>query len=179
MRNPTPDVENAINRRVIKIMLVALGATLIGMASQKSAYGQGGPIIVDTPIAMVIQSPCIVGESISLSGRITTAIYTRTNGTTTQFTFRIITKMQGTTVDPFNPKKYVLNDEEVQEFNQGGATETTNEINQVLIRQGEASGDINFGGFGDDFKAKTKVHFTINALGTPTASVNDITFSCM
>jgi hypothetical protein len=100
------------------------------------------------------------------------------NGTTMHYTFRTITKMQGATVD-LNPKKYVLNDEDVQEFNQVGATEATNEINQVLIRQGEVPGDINLGGFGDDFKSKTKVHFTINALGTPTAYVNDISFSCM
>jgi hypothetical protein len=179
MRNPTTEVDNAINRRLIRIMLVAVAATLGGMASPKIANAQG-PIVVDTPVpAMVIVSPCIAGEFINVSGRITTAIYTRTSGTTTHFTFRTITKLQGVTVDLVNPKKYVLNDEDVQEFNQGAATEATNEINQVLIRQGEAPGDINLGGFGDDFKAKTKVHFTINALGTPTASVNDITFSCM
>jgi hypothetical protein len=179
MWNPMTEVEKATNRRVIKIMLVALGATLLGMASPKIAFAQGGPTVVDTPMAMVIPSPCIAGEFISLNGRVTMAMYTRMNGTTTHFTFRIITKMQGTTVDPLNPKKYVLNDEDVQELNQGGATEATNEINQVLIRQSEAPGDINLGGFGDDFKSKTKVHFTFNALGTPTASVNDITFSCM
>jgi hypothetical protein len=172
-------IENVIKGRLIRITFVAVAATVLGMASPKMAYAQGGPTVVDTPMAMVILSPCIAGESISLNGRVTIAMYTKMNGTTTHFTFRIITKMQGTTVDPLNPKKYVLNDEEVQEFNEGGATEATNEINQVLIRQSEAPGNINLGGFGDDFKAKTKVHFTFNALGTPTASVNDITFSCM
>jgi len=179
MWNAKSEIENVIKGRVIRIMFVAVAATMFGMASPKMANAQGGPLVVDTPMSMVLQSPCIAGEFISLNGRVTIAIYTRTNGTTTHFTFRTITKMQGTTVDPLNPKKYVLNDEDVQEFNQVGATEATQEINQVLIRQGEAPGDINLGGFGDDFKSKTKVHFTINALGTPTASVNDITFSCM
>lgn len=179
MRNPKTEVKDVSEGRLIRIAVVAVAATLFGMASPKMSYAQGGPIVVETPVTMVIVSPCIAGESINLSGRITIALYSRTNGTTTHFTFRTITKMQGTTLDPLNPKKYVLNDEDVQEFNQGGATEATQEINQVMVRQGEAPGDINLGGFGDDFKSKTKVHFTVNALGTPTASVNDISFSCM
>jgi len=177
MRNEK--MENVIKGTLIRMILVALAAILFDIASPKIAYAQG-PIIIETPMpASVMQSPCIAGEFIKLSGKITTAIYTRTNGTTMHFTFRTITKLQGENVDLLNPKKYVLNDEDVTELNQAGATEGTQEINQVLIRQSEAPGDIDLGGFGDDFKAKTKVHFTINALGTPTASFDSITFSCM
>ena len=146
-----------------------------------TSYAQSGPTVTEIPVpASVVESPCIAGELINMSGKIVIAEYTRTNGTTTHFTFRIITKMEGTTVNPLNPKKYVLNDEDLQEFNQGGATETTHEINTVMVRQSESGvGNVDIGGFGDDFKGKTKMHFTFNALGTPTAQVDSISFTCM
>jgi hypothetical protein len=158
-----------------------IAVAIVSAAAPALAHAQSGPIVTEIPVpASVIESPCIAGEFVNLSGKIVIAEYARTNGTTTHFTFRVITKMQGTTLDLFNPKKYVLNDEDVTEFNQGGATETTHEINTVMVRQSESGiGTIDIGGFGDDFKGKTKMHFTFNALGVPTATVDDITFTCM
>lgn len=139
------------------------------------ANAQGGPTILEFPVAAAFPSPCIAGEVVSLSGRFVTAFYLRLTHATT----RTIIKMDGTNLDPLNPKKYVSNDEDLFEMNMVGATETTREVNSVLVRQAEAPGTINLGGFGDDFKMKTKFHFTTNANGTPTASVDSITFSCM
>ena len=173
-----------MGRRQLK--LIQSGQAVIAVAfvsalAPLSASAQSGPIVTEIPVpASVVESPCIAGELINMSGKIVIAEYTRTSGTTTHFTFRTITKMQGATVDPLNPKKYVLNDEDVQEFNQGGATEATHEINTLMVRQSESGvGTIDIGGFGDDFKGKTKMHFTFNALGAPTASVDSIEFTCM
>jgi hypothetical protein len=154
---------------------------MLGAFAPGFAYAQGGPTIVEIPVpATVMASPCIPGEMVSFSGKIVIAEYARTNGTTTHFTLRAIQKLQGTAVNPINPKKYVLNDENLTEFNQGGATEQTTEFNSVMVRQGESGdGAVAIGGFGDDFKGKTKMHFTFNATGVPTVDFLDITFTCM
>jgi|SRR5215213_2246037 len=160
--------------------IIVVGAVM-NMLAPGFASAQTGATVTEVPVpASVIESPCIAGELVNMSGKIIIAEYTRTNGTTTHFTFRVITKMQGATLDLFNPKKYVLNDEDITEFNQGGATEATHEINTVMVRQSESGvGTVNIGGFGDDFKGKTTMHFTFNALGVPTAQVDSITFTCM
>ncbi|HJU44253.1 MAG TPA: hypothetical protein VJ691_15610 [Vicinamibacterales bacterium] len=141
------------------------------------AYAQGGPIVTTTPTSMVIENPCIPSEMLFLQGQMVEAIYFRSNANSIHFTFRTIWKMRGETLD--GTKKYVWNDENVNEFNAGGASESTQVINHVMVRQSEAPGEIDLGGFGDDFKVKTTMHFTVNANGVPSASVTKTEFGCM
>src|SRR5437764_3586340 len=111
-------------------------------------------------------NPCMATDTITLSGKIDIVFYSRADGSGgTHFTFRVITKAQGSTADPFNPKKYVLNDENVLDFNtpSSGSIDQTQVINHALIRQGETTGDNISIGTGDDFMEKTTIHFTVNA----------------
>jgi len=133
--------------------------------------------VLTVPIAGTIVNPCIAGEVIAVEGQTTFSTYTRINGLTIHDTTRIITKLRGTTVDLM--KKYVVNDEDLSEFNFVGAAEMTREMNSVMVRQGETVGDVEIGGFGDDFKLKSKFHLTFNANGVPTASVDSMTAECM
>jgi hypothetical protein len=169
------EVTSANRTRLIQARRAVFLIAFLSALVPGSAYAQS-PTIVNIPVvAMVIDNPCIAGEVVILNGRMVMATYQRTSGST----FRVIFKLEGTNQDLVNPKKYVLNDENVNEFNSSGATEGTLEINHVLIRQGNADGDIELGGFGDDFKLKTKFHLTFNAGGTMTASVDSLTLSCM
>jgi len=125
---------------------------------------------------------CESSDMITLSGQIDIFVYTRSDGSGgTHFTFRVITKAQGSTADPLNPKKYVLNDENVLDFNapSGGSYDQTLVINHAMIRQGETTGDNISLGTGDDFMEKTTIHFTVNANGTTTATVTDLRSACM
>ena len=153
-------------------------ATIVAAVALMSSlsYAQGGPVVTTTPISMAIFNPCIPSELVFLEGRLVSAIYIRSNGTNLHFTFRQNWKMRGESMD--GSKQYVWNDERVNEFNFAGAFETTLVVNHLMVRQSEAPGEIDFGGLGDDFKAKTTEHFTVNANGVPTATVSKVEFGC-
>ena len=175
-------VENAIHGRLIRIMLVlvALGAILLGMASPQTAYAE--PVVLyDGPFADVVQNPCISGEMVSLSGRQIMTMYARPDGSGgMHFTFRTTTKMQGTTADLLNPKKYVLNDENVTEANvpSSNTQELTQIINHGLIRQAETTGDNIFLGSGDDFMLKSTLHITFSNF-VPFVTIDNGHTGCM
>ena len=183
MRSAKTEVENVINGRLIRIVLVvvALGAILLGMFSPQTAYA--APVTVyDGPFAMTIPGPCVSTDVITLTGRMVVTFYQRPDGAGgTHITFRTVTKAQGSNQDLINPKNYVMNDENVTDFNapSSGSLDETQVINQGVIRQGETTGDNIFIGSGDDFMGKTTIHFTVNALGVPTATVTDQRFACM
>jgi hypothetical protein len=141
------------------------------------AIAQGGPVVLTFPVSGTIANPCIAGEVIAVEGQTTFSFYTRINGTMIHISTRIITKLRGTTLDLM--KKYVVNDEDLSEVNFVGATSMNREINSVMVRQGETVGDVEIGGFGDDFKLKSKFHLTLNANGVPTVSVDETTAECM
>ena len=145
--------------------------------SKPPANAQGGPVVLTVPVSGTIVSPCIAGEVIAVEGHMTSSNYTRINGSMIHITTRNIIKLRGTTLDLM--KKYVVNDEDLSEFNLVGAFTSTREINSVMVRQGETVGDVEVGGFGDDFKLKIKFHETFNANGVPTAGVDSITAECM
>jgi len=162
-------------------MFVAVAATMFGMAIPKMANAQS-VVIYDGPFAMAMPGPCVSTDMIILTGRMVITSYERPDGSGgTHITFRIITKAQGTNQDLINPKKYVMNDENVTETNtpSSGSLELTQVINQGVIRQGETIGDNILIGSGDDFMQKTTIHFTRNANGIPTAAVTDLRSACM
>jgi hypothetical protein len=161
--------------QLFNIGFAILFIAVVGVFMPRVVNAQGGPTVITIPLSGLIDSPCIFGEAVQVEGRMVIAFYSRKTG----FTFRTITKLHGTTLDLTAPKKYVLNDENVTENNSAAAFESTAEHNHVMVRQAEADGDIPLGGFGDDFKLKSKLHVTINADGVPNASVTDLTFSCM
>ena len=156
-------------------LVTALSVLLPGLA-----YAQAKPIITEAPVALIpLVGPC-TGEPIVLTGRLLTATYVRTSGAGVHSTVRAILKLKGTTADLVNPKQYVLNDENLIEFNDVAAYEQTVEFNSVVVRQGESGDPLDVGGVvGDDLKASTRMHFTKNALGVFTADFFTITFTCM
>jgi hypothetical protein len=198
------DVENGVNARVIKATLILLGVRRAAqrmdsrrfwlvcgglmvlfatIGAPSSALAQSPPLVFyDGPFAMAIPGPCVSTDVISLTGRMVITFYGRPDGSGGQhITFRTVTKLQGTNQDLINPKKYVMNDENVTDTNipSGGSYDQTQVINQGVIRQGETTGDNIFLGSGDDFMLKTTIHFTVNANGIPTAAVNDMRQACM
>ena len=157
------------------VLLVMLAVPTRALAQPAVLYD--GPFVFGPAPA-----PCVATDVITLTGRMVITFYARTDGSSgTHFTFRIVTKAQGSSADPLNPKKYVMNDEEVTDTNipSGGSYENTQLINQGIIRQGETIGDNIPLGSGDDFMAKTTIHMTVSASGIPAAMVNDIRFACM
>jgi len=68
MWNAKSEIENVIKGRVIRIMFVAVAATMFGMATPKMASAQS-VVVYDGPFAMTIPGPCVSTDMIVLTGR--------------------------------------------------------------------------------------------------------------
>lgn len=142
-------------------------------------------VLYNGPFNAVQENPCLAGEFVELTGRMVVTDYTRVDGAGgVHHTFRVITKAKGTVVASlFAPQKdYVLNDENVSEFNapSSGTFESTLVLNHVMIRKSETEGtaDDLLLGSGEDFMLKDTVHFTV-VNGVPTATVTKGHSRCM
>ena|SRR2546425_414463 len=196
-------MENAIHGRVGKMILAVhevrqraqradsrrfhlAGAGLVVLflvvATPTRAFAQS-MVLYDGPLLVPpADNPCVPGDTITWSGRTVITFSFRSDGSGgTHSRFRVINKAQGTTTNLLNPKKYVLNNENLTDDNipSGGSQDSTLVINYGVIRQ-EDTCDIALGCmWGDDFLEKVTFHFTVNAQGTPTATVTDFRLSCM
>ena len=161
---------------------VAIAAAVL--LTPMPAAAQIGPLVLyngplPTPI---VDNPCVVGETVTVTGRMTTTAYARFEGSNVHSTFRVVIKAQGTTNDPLNPnpKKYIINQEELIELNSpmDATFETTHVLNAGYIKQAETLGDNIALGGGDDFMQKIRSHLTVSH-GVPTAVVDSFEMKCM
>src|SRR5207247_524110 len=128
-------VETADSRRA-RLAIAGLVILLIMLAAPTRAFAQ--PLVVyDGPFVMTIPGPCVSTDVITLTGRMVMTFYgpliRQPDGSGGMHTtFRTVVKAQGANNDPINPKKYVMNDEEVTDFNapSGGTIDQTQVINQ-------------------------------------------------
>jgi hypothetical protein len=196
MRNVKTEVENVINGRLIRAMLVVLGVrrtaqrrgsrrfnlvcgglvVLLGMIAAPSAFAQAtvmGPF-TDT---FLDTNPC-TGESFSGTSKTFMLVYTKFGLNSIHFTFRTMSHAEALTT--MTAVKYVANVENTQEADVafGGALEGTQAFSTVFVRQGDtATTDIPTS-TGDDFVSSLVSHITINANGVITVDFSRGTPKC-
>ena len=162
---------------LIKGAVIAVAFIVFGLGSSQQAQAQTTTTTV--PFNSEQTSPC-TGETVSITGQ--TVIIEQTNISLdgrlhTHFNFN--TKGSGVVIQSVDPArigaKYNFSD--MQESDMNGLTfpfEVSNVMHQRLIALAE---NATLAG-GDDYIFHSTVHFTVNATGTPSAFVDNVTLKC-
>jgi len=145
---------------------VLAGAVAFALALPSIAIGDTTVHEINTPFATEVTNPC-TGEPVAINGTLDTIVQV-TPDASGGFHDKIHTTSKGTGVGLFSATRYVYSEEFDSEMTVAGATTQTQTLNHFLTSAGTA----------DNFFFKMTLHLTVNAMGVPTASVDNFDSGC-
>jgi hypothetical protein len=164
-----PPVGRLVNvrSRSAAVAVIAFLATL-AILTPAVARAAGGPVNVTLKIpADVRPNPCTPGDFVNVSGTLHIVYYVREDGSGGFHVDQLVREhARGTSLT--TGIGYLLSDTHDESWQASAGVAHTSILTSTLVSQAGT----------DNFLMRVRMHTTINALGVPTAAVDEVTLEC-